>query len=471
MMKIMRLALVTKDMEYASAFTEAIAATQSRFAVSVAESVEAPGIAGDSVLVVDKSDAGEAGAGGGAVCREETPAGTGRLRDLAPCAGAGGYAYLEITARHGAEPIVVDKYAGCARICAEAKAAYAMAHGSANLVSADGAGGAACLISFVGVEGGAGASSVALGLAGELSAYRDKKVLYLNFEAFESPRLGTGGRMTDRADMSRFLFAFLGEGKEANATSDPFRSSGSPVSAAPYMARDDYGVMRFPPFPGFNRLRELRGAELGRFMRDVVGETGADMVIADWGGGITDEAAEYLGVSSFVVLVTRHGGAKARGGAGRLPSPPALLYLADELGVDRSKVVAVVGRSPASGVYENSDEDVGADCSASFEDGDLDRRDLGASIRDAMGIAAAPANDAGGHADASAGYVEICEDPYAFDSDGERISISLATSFGTGVKKLADIVLGFRLGADDGAPESDDAMDALFADDGAEVMA
>jgi hypothetical protein len=438
MKKIIRLSLITEDREYAAAFVESVAATQSGFAVSVAGSADAAGACGDA---------------GGAVLITDTH----------------GDAHLELTARLGAEPVVVDKYAGCARICAEAKAAYDRAHGSVGFASDGGIGGAACLISFVGVEGGAGASSVALGLAGELSAYRDKKVLYLNFEAFESPWLGMGGRMAARADMSRFLFAFLGEGKEANSTADPSRSSGAPVSAEPYLARDDYGVMRFPPFAGFNRLRELRGDQLARFIRDVAGETRADMVVADWGGGLTDEAAEYLCISSFVVLVARHGGVKVRGGAGRLPSPPTLLYLADELGVDRSKVIAVVGRSPASGDEDYSDEDGGLDSSdlASAANGGVDRRDLGSSIRDAMGIAATPANDAGNGADATACCVEICEDPYAFDSDSERISLSLATSFGTGVKRLADIVLG----TDDGAPGSDDAIDTLFADDGAEVMA
>jgi hypothetical protein len=69
-----------------------------------------------------------------------------------------------------------------------------------------------------------------------------------------------------------------------------------------------------------------------------------------------------------------------------------------------------------------------------------------------------------GGAGAPAGFVEICEDPYAFDRDGERIAISLATSFGTGVKKLADIVLG----TDGGLPEKYEAADGLFADGDAE---
>jgi hypothetical protein len=424
MKKIMKLALVTHDKEYATAFTEAFAAAQSGFTVSLVKDAGAPESVDSDVLIVDKEDPDATGAVTEDDCPELALAETGSSFGAAPRSSADRRcAQIEIVAGRGVDPVVVDKYAGCAHICSEVKAAYAMAHGSAGFVSTDGMDGDVCLISVVGVEGGAGASSVALGLAGEFSAYRDKKVLYLNFEAFESPRLGTGGQMASRTDMSRYLFAFFGESIGAGAAAGMSRSTHAAVSAEPYIARDDYGVMRFPPFAGLNRLRELRGAQLGRFMRDVAGETGADMILADWGGGLTDEAAEYIGVSDFVVFVTRHGGAKAPIAG----DDPLLQYLADELGVDRSRVIVVVGRSPASESDESSD---------------------------------------GGGADAPDGSVEICEDPYAFDRSEERISISLATSFGTGVKKLADIMLE----TEDDIPENSDAADRLFADVAAEVM-
>jgi hypothetical protein len=56
--------------------------------------------------------------------------------------------------------------------------------------------------------------------------------------------------------------------------------------------------------------------------------------------------------------------------------------------------------------------------------------------------------------------VEICDDPYAFDSDAGRVSISLATSFGTGVKRLVDVVLG----VDGDVPAASDGLQAV--DDG-----
>jgi MinD-like ATPase involved in chromosome partitioning or flagellar assembly len=334
------------------------------------------------VLLVDgKSDAAD---GGSAVCSE----------------------VLRISAGRDAEPVTVDKYAGCSRICAEAKAAYAAVHGSGGFSRGTAACASLHLISFVGVDGGAGTSSLALGLAAELSAYRGKNVLYLSFETVESSLLGTDGRAATRGDMSGFLFELLrgGQTQAASAT-------------APYLSRDDYGVMRFRPSSGLNRLRELDAAELGRFMAVVADESDPDIVVADWGGGFCDAAAEYIAGSSFVVFVAKHSDGKtpAAGGA-------SLLSLADELGVDRSRAVAVFGRVPAV------DE--------AYENGILEER-------------------------RRVECVEICEDPYAFDRDAGRVSLSLATSFGTGVKRLANIVLGVE---DEAAPAPDDVLRDVFTD-------
>ncbi|MDR1495391.1 MAG: hypothetical protein LBS67_00440 [Clostridiales Family XIII bacterium] len=390
----MRLTFVTDDREYAAAFTEAVAATQRGFAVNVLEGAAPEAAPDDGVLIVDED------------CEDLPCDAAADARRGAP----GGSAVLRISAGGDAEPVLVDKYAGCSRICSEVKAAYAAARGAGNFSCAAGIRGASNFISFVGVDGGAGASSLALGLAAELSAYRGKKVLYLSFETVESPLLGMSGRVAARGDMSGFLFAFLREKENGD---------GATVSAALYTARDDYGVVRFPPFAGLNRLRELDATELGRFMGKVTEELAPDAVIADWGGVFGDAAAAYIGGSSFTVFVARHGGVKVSpddGGA-------SLLSLADELGVDRSRTVVVFNRTPAA------DDDYG------------DGRDDTADKKD--------------------NFLDICEDPYAFDRDAGRVSLSLATSFGTGVKRLADIVLGAY---DEAASTSDDALSDVFTD-------
>jgi hypothetical protein len=399
MKKIMRLALISDDAEYAAAFTEAVAATQRDFAVSVTGGGSArPGALGDDVRIVDVARPGR-----GDCVRDA-------LRD--PDASSRVDAdVLEIAAEGGGAAVSVDKYAGCARICAEARSAYAASRGLVDLAPGGNVCGRAALVSFVGVDGGAGASSLALGFADELSAYRGKKTLYLSLEAFESPFLGAGGRMVSRGDMSGFLFAFFRSGADEG------------VSVGPYLSHDDYGVMRFPPSCGLNRLRELDGAELGRFLSSVAGEAAPDFVVLDWGSGLWGAASEYVKASAFTVLVARRGGVKAG-----VEGDDALLSVVDELGIDRARAVIAMGRAPAASGEEKTPDTAGPETDASVN-----------------GIA---------------GRVEICDDPYAFDRDAGRVSISLATSFGTGVKRLVDVVLG----ADEDVPEANGGLQTV--DDG-----
>jgi hypothetical protein len=162
----------------------------------------------------------------------------------------------------------------------------------------------------------------------------------------------------------------------------------------------------------------------------------ADIMVADWGGGLTDAAAEYLKNSAFTVLVARHDGVKTP----TSHDGSAFTRLTDELGLDRSKVVVAVCGSPAS---ESGD--------------DSDGTSSGGAEPSDPAEAARGAYDGEG---AQLAHVDICDDPYAFDRGNERISISLATAFGTGVKKLADIVLG----VDGDAPAGCEAADALFAE-------
>jgi MinD-like ATPase involved in chromosome partitioning or flagellar assembly len=342
---------------------------------------------------------------------------------------------LEISAGRGGEKTSVHKYAGCANICAEARMARAAARGPSGFAAGKELSRPIDLISFVGIDGGAGASSLALGLAGELSAYRGRRVLYLSFESFESPHLGTGGRMTSPGGIDGFLFAFLRDGAD--------------VSAEPYMARDDHGVMRFAPSGGLNRLRELNEEELGRFLAAVTRETAPDAMVVDWGGGLDRAATEHIRSSAFTVLVARHEGVKSRGPGGS----PSLLSIADELGIDRSRVVVAVNRAPAAGDDCEARTDASArDVRRAPDAADGDRNgareyeygsEIGRMAENVRSQLYSRSEEAyGGGERREAGYVEICEDPYAFDRDAERVSISLATAFGTGVKQLADIVTG-----------------------------
>ncbi|MDR2162639.1 MAG: hypothetical protein LBO70_01640 [Clostridiales Family XIII bacterium] len=388
------MALVTDDSKYATAFTEAVAATQRGFVVNVLNRAGLNGAGDGCILLMDAECAGEARPEGDRDDHHRTGKEDGYAREV-----------LEI--RGMDRIVVIDKYAGCARICAEVRSVSGAGRGA--FVADKDILRASELISFAGIEGGAGTSSLALGLAGELAAYRGKKVLYLSFEAFESPFLGTGGRMTSCGDIQDFIFAFIrGSSNGCSA----------PASVIPYIASDDYGVMRFLPSCSLNRLRELNGEELERFLTVVTHDTAPDMVIVDWGSGFGSAAEEYIKLSEFTVLVTMHGGMKFLSG----DEITLLTSAAEELGLDSLRTVLAVNRVPVDGVaYEHSFAPKVS--GANEAGGDTYEHDLCARGE-------------------RAGYVVICDDPYAFDKDAGRVSISLATAFGTGVKHLADIVLG-----------------------------
>jgi hypothetical protein len=191
--------------------------------------------------------------------------------------------------------------------------------------------------------------------------------------------------------------------------------------------------MRFTPFAGLNRLRELGGAEFGRLIDLLSHELKPDIFIVDWGCAPDGCAAEYIKLSAVTVLVSKFGGVKSPPGAGG-----SLLSLADEMGADKDRVVAVVNRTPTS---QDADVPYGGASSggASF----------GGDVMDAAGGGDGGAGSGAGGVSGEAGrVVEISDDPYAFDSDAGRVSISLATAFGAGVKRLADAALG----ADDESP-------------------
>jgi len=411
MKTILKIILVTDDTAYAEAFAEAVAATQRGLAVSVIKpSHDRLGTIGRyPEIPTDMHPEGIEDTHPGnpadthpediADTRQGNPADT-HAKDtidtrsenattLLPdevCVhlvddGAGEYgAALTITVDGASAPAgTVGKYAGCGRICGEARAAYAALQDSPDTSAGKGIGHDADVISFIGLEGGAGASSVAMGLAGELAAYRGKKTMYMSFETFESPRLGVGARMASCKDVSVFMFQFLRS----------LEKGGAGVSAESYLSRDDYGTIRFIPSPGFNRLHELSGDRLVRFITAIAAEVRPDVLILDWGSGAGADAAEWLRASAHTIIVGRHGGIKSGCGDSRA----AHTRIADELGIDSRKSAFVINRQPAETIDE------------------LPSR-----------------------------FVGISEDPHAFERDGDSISISLATAFGTGIKKLADVL-------------------------------
>jgi hypothetical protein len=384
--------LISDDVEYAGAFAEAIALARKGFVVTLAESgAEVPE---DCVCLLDAGDGAE----------PDT---------------------LSVLVS-GKQFASIDKYSGCAAICGEIELARAAAsgrplHTDCKEASAlFGAGSRVQTISLVGVDGGAGVSSIAIGLADEFSGFRGRKTLYLSMERFESPCLGlcrpSGGR-----DISDYLFHLMKRGRgnweprgDVSADSRSDVQDGSAVSGVsgvpyvePYLICNEYGALRFAPSRGVGRLRELDGGEFSLFMRAVIGEVCPDCVIFDWGSGFDDEAAAYIRASSRVVMVARHGSPKA--------APAYFHAAADSLGLQDASVISIINRVPPG---------LGLDGV-----GDLDGG--------ARGLEAGNGSAAEGEA-----VLSIFEDAGGFETNGEYIRVCLTNTFGTGIKELAGMILG-----------------------------
>lgn len=381
MKRMLKIILITTDADYAAAFAEAVAATQRGFIVCVEKTrksgLAVAGKSGDAVLLTDMKD--------------------GELALAVPHTAV----RLSVPHESAGTPerqLSVNKYAGCGHICSAVRRSCPGMHGPGNGDTGRNTDGGTIVISLLGIEGGAGTSSIALGLAGELSAHRGRKVMVLSFETFESPYLGAGPRMRGSGDVADFLFGFLrtGIGEQTR------------LQAAPYLWRDDNGVIRFMPSIGTNRLCELTGAFRERFVDAVAAEVRPDVILLDMGSCIDADAREWMRASASVIFVGRHGGVKTGKGM-----PAAFDNIAEDLGIDAERAIHVISRRPADTEDDPSDMNGGL----------------------------------------AAGFTAICEDPYAFENDGSRVAISLATAFGTGIKELADRVLARDMPDPEGTPQ------------------
>jgi hypothetical protein len=307
----------------------------------------------------------------------------------------------------------VDKYGGCAAIVAAVRLKYALITKKPLLGRGDGE---AELLSFFGLEGGAGTSSVALGTARELCAYRDRTAIYLSMEAYESKRLCPTGR-TAEGDMSDYLYFFLrGDRARLQRLRDVL------------MPTDEFGVRRFYPGGGFNALRELRDEEWDAFIAGLCEGGTADYLIIDWGNGFDARMTRYLPLSRYCVMVTRRDGVKST------DRPEWRRRVARTLGVAADRLAFVIN-------FADEDE-----APANESEG-----------RDGAGFA--PEYPGSGAATEDRGepwVVRIGRAGADFRAGGDGVEIGLRNEFGRGVKQLAD-----RL-SDCGAPCAEEPNPRAF---------
>lgn len=130
-------------------------------------------------------------------------------------------------------------------------------------------------------EGGAGCTSVSLGICRELAGFEAKRVLYISMEEFPSTSHYFPDAKPGPWNVANLLYAAIHKNKPDS------------VSPSGYMLCDEYDVFTFRPSPGRNPLRELDRSQFNRFIDIVLNEGTFTDLVFDCGNGL-DESIESV---------------------------------------------------------------------------------------------------------------------------------------------------------------------------------
>ena len=129
-------------------------------------------------------------------------------------------------------------------------------------------------------RGGAGCTTLALALAGELAMAHGAEVLFLSMEQILSGASRPGSAGGTAQDLREHLLRYLDE----EAPPDP----------SPALWRDDRGVYRFTHSAGENPLISLEGDVMTAWVSHVIGSLGITHVVADTGNLLTEASCALI---------------------------------------------------------------------------------------------------------------------------------------------------------------------------------
>jgi hypothetical protein len=128
-------------------------------------------------------------------------------------------------------------------------------------------------IDFISSRGGVGTSSIALSVANELAVYRNRKVVYLSRESFENPLLYMYESVEPEMPLSHYLFSYLRNKLSANDSKELHIPITEPAK----------GLYKFTPGTCRNALATLSDLEFDELATQIVKQTNADFLIIDRG--------------------------------------------------------------------------------------------------------------------------------------------------------------------------------------------
>ncbi len=147
-------------------------------------------------------------------------------------------------------------------------------------------------ILFCSAEGGTGKTSVALGLAQELTRYHGKKVLYISYEEFESTN--SYFKESKEKSITNYLY-YIYKNKKNIAPVDSFTVS------------DDYGVKSFSSLGGRNQLKLLNVEELSDLFNIIQENGDFDYIFIDNDTSLKEENLWLFSICDKICKIEKWG--------------------------------------------------------------------------------------------------------------------------------------------------------------------
>jgi len=148
------------------------------------------------------------------------------------------------------------------------------------------------IISICASCGGAGCTSIALGICQELTRFHGKKVLYISLEEFVTTTNNFQDAYPVSNNIAKYVYSILN--KRNCCTYAP----------AGYMMKDDYGIFAFYPTRGRNPLCELSRNEFIQFINHITSEKLFTDLVLDCGNGLGDAVVSALQLSAHIFHIS-----------------------------------------------------------------------------------------------------------------------------------------------------------------------
>lgn len=135
--------------------------------------------------------------------------------------------------------------------------------------------------------GGAGKTSLSIGLAQEFGRFRDKNTLYVNFEEWDHTEKYFEVQSENRLNSIGDYLYYSSRGRKVNLDS--------------FLGKDGYGTHYFKPVAGRNQLKTLTGEEFSDFINNLIEAEWLEYIIFDCSNCL-DENTLWLLKNSYTIV-------------------------------------------------------------------------------------------------------------------------------------------------------------------------